>query len=332
MVLGTASDAAAPANRRSCSTGAISYDAVPLSAKDQAVPSCASGRAPARSRPASGAISRSRAPKGYADKVQTQFLPQPKIMAPVQAGQTLGTLKVTIEGKLYGEYPVTPSKCRRRRYLRPSHTDSVKPGSTEHHDPRRRPCLSEWPFLPWRGGRRRRSIVATCSATAFTRSSRSIRASPSASTSTCAACRRRWTASPRQPLMSPAGKPSSSRRIAAAPGRTSRSPAGHARRRRTSATTPFPAAVPPGLRLRLAAGHANRRGAAGVAWRSPCPTRWALRPQGRFAARQRPRPPAGGRRRLRRGDHARDGYLNRGPRRTSSSSATASCWPAQDAT
>ena len=27
-------------------------------------------------------------------------------MAPLQAGQQLGTLKVTIDGKAYGEYPV----------------------------------------------------------------------------------------------------------------------------------------------------------------------------------------------------------------------------------
>lgn len=31
---------------------------------------------------------------------------QEKIIAPVQAGQTVGTLKVTVDGKVYGEYPV----------------------------------------------------------------------------------------------------------------------------------------------------------------------------------------------------------------------------------
>jgi D-alanyl-D-alanine carboxypeptidase (penicillin-binding protein 5/6) len=46
-------------------------------------------------------------PRGYADKVKSEFTPQPRLMAPIEAGQKLGTLKVTIDGKVYGEYPVT---------------------------------------------------------------------------------------------------------------------------------------------------------------------------------------------------------------------------------
>lgn len=109
VVLGTNSDATrASESQKLLNWGFISYDAVPLFAKDQAVD---------KLRVWKGTQSQVKAgfphdftisvPKGYADKVQTQFLPQSKIMAPVQAGQTLGTLKVTIEGKLYGEYPVT---------------------------------------------------------------------------------------------------------------------------------------------------------------------------------------------------------------------------------
>ena len=109
VVLGTNSDATrASESQKLLNWGFISYDAVPLFAKDQAVD---------KLRVWKGSQSQVKAgfphdftisvPKGYADKVQTQFLPQPKIMAPVQTGQTLGTLKVTIEGKLYGEYPVT---------------------------------------------------------------------------------------------------------------------------------------------------------------------------------------------------------------------------------
>jgi D-alanyl-D-alanine carboxypeptidase (penicillin-binding protein 5/6) len=45
-------------------------------------------------------------PRGYADKVKSEFTPQPRLMAPIEAGQSLGTLKVTIDGKVYGEYPV----------------------------------------------------------------------------------------------------------------------------------------------------------------------------------------------------------------------------------
>jgi serine-type D-Ala-D-Ala carboxypeptidase (penicillin-binding protein 5/6) len=45
-------------------------------------------------------------PKGYADKIQAQFVSQQPLMAPVQAGQKVGTLQVSIDGKAYGEYPV----------------------------------------------------------------------------------------------------------------------------------------------------------------------------------------------------------------------------------
>jgi len=109
VVLGTNSDATrASESQKLLNWGFISYDAVPLFAKDQAVDKLrvwkgTQGQVKAGF-PHDFTIS---VPKGYADKVQTHFLPQPKIMAPVQAGQTLGTLKVTIEGKLYGEYPVT---------------------------------------------------------------------------------------------------------------------------------------------------------------------------------------------------------------------------------
>ena len=45
-------------------------------------------------------------PKGYSDKIKSEFVPPTRLSAPVEAGQKLGTLKVTIDGKLYGEYPV----------------------------------------------------------------------------------------------------------------------------------------------------------------------------------------------------------------------------------
>ncbi len=109
VVLGTSSDATrASESQKLLNWGFISYDAVPLFAKEQAVDKLrvwkGSQNQVKAGFPHDFTIS---VPKGYADKVQTQFLPQAKIMAPVQAGQTLGTLKVTIEGKLYGEYPVT---------------------------------------------------------------------------------------------------------------------------------------------------------------------------------------------------------------------------------
>ena len=109
VVLGTKSDATrASESQKLLNWGFISYDAVPLFAKDQPVDRVrvwkGSQNQVKAGFPNDFAIS---VPKGYADKVQTQFLPQPKIMAPVQAGQPLGTLKVTVDGKLYGEYPVT---------------------------------------------------------------------------------------------------------------------------------------------------------------------------------------------------------------------------------
>ncbi len=45
-------------------------------------------------------------PKGYADKVKSDFVAEPRLIAPIEAGQKLGMLKVTIDGQVYGEYPV----------------------------------------------------------------------------------------------------------------------------------------------------------------------------------------------------------------------------------
>ena len=45
-------------------------------------------------------------PKGQASKIQAQFISQQPLMAPVQNGQAIGTLKISIEGKPYGEYAV----------------------------------------------------------------------------------------------------------------------------------------------------------------------------------------------------------------------------------
>ena len=39
-------------------------------------------------------------------KIKSEFVPPARLIAPLEAGQKLGTLKVTIDGKLYGEYPV----------------------------------------------------------------------------------------------------------------------------------------------------------------------------------------------------------------------------------
>jgi D-alanyl-D-alanine carboxypeptidase (penicillin-binding protein 5/6) len=109
VMLGTASDSArASESQKLLNWGFISYDAVAVFAKDQEI---------ATLRVWKGAQSEIKArfpndlsiavPKGYADKVKSEFVAEPRLIAPIEAGQKLGVVKVTIEGKPYGEYPVT---------------------------------------------------------------------------------------------------------------------------------------------------------------------------------------------------------------------------------
>ena len=109
VMLGTASDSArASESQKLLNWGFISYDAVTVFAKDQEI---------ATLRVWKGAQSEIKArfpndlsiavPKGYADKVKSEFVAEPRLIAPIEAGQKLGVVKVTIEDKPYGEYPVT---------------------------------------------------------------------------------------------------------------------------------------------------------------------------------------------------------------------------------
>ncbi|WP_313952292.1 D-alanyl-D-alanine carboxypeptidase family protein [Accumulibacter sp.] len=45
-------------------------------------------------------------PKGFGPKIKTELISQQPLMAPVALGQTLATLKVSLDGKHYGDYPV----------------------------------------------------------------------------------------------------------------------------------------------------------------------------------------------------------------------------------
>jgi len=45
-------------------------------------------------------------PKGFGPKIQTELVSQQPLLAPVNVGQTLATLKVSVDGKPYGDYPV----------------------------------------------------------------------------------------------------------------------------------------------------------------------------------------------------------------------------------
>lgn len=108
VVLGTTSDATrASESLKLLNWGFISYDAISLYTKDQAVSSLRLWKGDKNQ--LNAGFTRDfiiAVPKGYADKVTSQFIPQPQLMAPVQAGQQVGTLKVNIDGKVYGEYPV----------------------------------------------------------------------------------------------------------------------------------------------------------------------------------------------------------------------------------
>lgn len=45
-------------------------------------------------------------PKGTGDKLQVELVSQQPLIAPIQQGQTIGVMRLTLEGRPYGEYPV----------------------------------------------------------------------------------------------------------------------------------------------------------------------------------------------------------------------------------
>jgi len=108
VVLGTASDSVrAQESLKLLNFGFQFYDAVQLYAKDQAV---------SRLKVWKGSDATVKAgftgdfilavPKGYAQKVQADLVSQQPLIAPVTAGQVVGTMKVSVDGKPYGDYPV----------------------------------------------------------------------------------------------------------------------------------------------------------------------------------------------------------------------------------
>ena len=108
VVLGTNSDSArASESQKLLNWGYISYDAVTVYAKDQAVASLRVWKGASSEVKAGFANDLAIAvPKGYADKVKSDFVAEPRLIAPIEVGQKLGMLKVTVDGKIYGEYPV----------------------------------------------------------------------------------------------------------------------------------------------------------------------------------------------------------------------------------
>ena len=45
-------------------------------------------------------------PKGFAPRLKSELVSKQPLMAPVSAGQVVATLRVTLDGKPYGDYPV----------------------------------------------------------------------------------------------------------------------------------------------------------------------------------------------------------------------------------
>ncbi|MGA7477453.1 MAG: D-alanyl-D-alanine carboxypeptidase family protein [Azonexus sp.] len=109
VVLGTKSDATrASESLKLLNWGFQSYDSVTLFAKGQPVDSLRVWKGAQPAVKAGFTYDFSIAvPRGYADKIKSEFTPQARLIAPIEAGQKLGTMKVVIDGKVYGEYPVT---------------------------------------------------------------------------------------------------------------------------------------------------------------------------------------------------------------------------------
>jgi D-alanyl-D-alanine carboxypeptidase (penicillin-binding protein 5/6) len=108
VVLGASSDAARTSESlKLLNWGFLSYDALSLYTKGQAVSSLRVWKGEQNQVKAGFEADFIIAvPKGLADKVSVQMVSQQPLMAPVRAGQPIGTLKISVDGKAYGDYPV----------------------------------------------------------------------------------------------------------------------------------------------------------------------------------------------------------------------------------
>jgi len=108
VVLGTASDAArASESQKLLNWGFISYDSVMLQTAAQPLTKLRVWKG-AQGEVKAGFLAdlAIAVPKGYAEMVKSEFVAEPRLIAPVEAGQKVGVLKVTVDGKPYNEYPV----------------------------------------------------------------------------------------------------------------------------------------------------------------------------------------------------------------------------------
>lgn len=112
VVLGTASDTVrAQESQKLLNFGFLAYDAVTVYRKDQPV---------SELRVWKGEKDKLRAgflddfvltlPKGQAERIKVQFIAQQPLMAPIQQGMRVGTLKVSLDDKPLGDYPVVAAE------------------------------------------------------------------------------------------------------------------------------------------------------------------------------------------------------------------------------
>jgi D-alanyl-D-alanine carboxypeptidase (penicillin-binding protein 5/6) len=108
VVLGAASDnVRAQESLKLLNYGFQFYDAVSLYAKDQAVSNLKVWKGSAATVKAGFTSDFIVAvPKGYAPRLKSELISQQPLIAPVTAGQVVATMKVSLDGKPFGEYPV----------------------------------------------------------------------------------------------------------------------------------------------------------------------------------------------------------------------------------
>ena len=108
VVLGATSDAVrAQESLKLLNFGFQFYDAVQLYAKDQPVSALKVWKGTEKTVNAGFAHDFILAvPKGYAPRLKSELVSQQPLMAPVSAGQVVATMKVSLDGKPFGEYPV----------------------------------------------------------------------------------------------------------------------------------------------------------------------------------------------------------------------------------
>jgi D-alanyl-D-alanine carboxypeptidase (penicillin-binding protein 5/6) len=108
VVMGTSSDAMrTQESQKLLSFGFQFFDAVKLYAKDQAVSQLKVWKG-AQNTVKAGFLEdfTLSLPKGMAEKIKASLVSQQPLMAPVQKGQRIATLKLTLDDKSYGDYPV----------------------------------------------------------------------------------------------------------------------------------------------------------------------------------------------------------------------------------